>query len=151
MPDLRIVFAFRLTLAIVLVVCAPAAILGQTQPPIRSKVVLVPLDVRVVDRNGDPVRDLAAADFTVYEDGVRQEIAHFLPLSLTGSEGVARLADDHPLAAESTSQRTFILVLGTGDINAPGKGLDGLRCRSEERRVGKECTSVCRSRWSPYH
>ena len=23
--------------------------------------------------------------------------------------------------------------------------------RSEERRVGKECLSVCRSRWSPYH
>src|SRR3546814_11946291 len=28
-----------------------------------------------------------------------------------------------------------------------------LRCapRSEERRVGKECVSTCRSRWSPYH
>src|SRR3546814_20301676 len=26
--------------------------------------------------------------------------------------------------------------------------LDG---RSEERRVGKECVSTCRSRWSPYH
>src|SRR3546814_4925268 len=27
------------------------------------------------------------------------------------------------------------------------------RCsrRSEERRVGKECVSTCRSRWSPYH
>ena len=24
-------------------------------------------------------------------------------------------------------------------------------CRSEERRVGKECHVVCRSRWSPYH
>ena len=23
--------------------------------------------------------------------------------------------------------------------------------RSEERRVGKECASMCRSRWSPYH
>ena len=23
--------------------------------------------------------------------------------------------------------------------------------RSEERRVGKECSSPCRSRWSPYH
>src|SRR3546814_11119764 len=23
--------------------------------------------------------------------------------------------------------------------------------RSEERRVGKECVSQCRSRWSPYH
>src|SRR3546814_7692850 len=32
---------------------------------------------------------------------------------------------------------------------------DGLGCRvrrrTEERRVGKECVSTCRSRWSPYH
>src|SRR3546814_1630412 len=27
----------------------------------------------------------------------------------------------------------------------------GLALRSEERRVGKECVSTCRSRWSPYH
>ena len=26
-----------------------------------------------------------------------------------------------------------------------------LRIRSEERRVGKECLRLCRSRWSPYH
>src|SRR3546814_15345491 len=26
-----------------------------------------------------------------------------------------------------------------------------LPCRSEERRVGKECVRTCRSRWSPYH
>src|SRR3546814_8189226 len=26
-----------------------------------------------------------------------------------------------------------------------------IRGRSEERRVGKECVSTCRSRWSPYH
>src|SRR3546814_2685687 len=26
-----------------------------------------------------------------------------------------------------------------------------LQPRSEERRVGKECVSTCRSRWSPYH
>ena len=26
-----------------------------------------------------------------------------------------------------------------------------LNLRSEERRVGKECTATCRSRWSPYH
>ena len=25
------------------------------------------------------------------------------------------------------------------------------RGRSEERRVGKECRLLCRSRWSPYH
>src|SRR3546814_4865947 len=28
---------------------------------------------------------------------------------------------------------------------------DFLGSRSEERRVGKECVSTCRSRWSPYH
>src|SRR3546814_3754777 len=27
----------------------------------------------------------------------------------------------------------------------------GMLDRSEERRVGKECVSTCRSRWSPYH
>src|SRR3546814_2015932 len=31
------------------------------------------------------------------------------------------------------------------------KGCDAVRARSEERRVGKECVSTCRSRWSPYH
>src|SRR3546814_3298565 len=29
--------------------------------------------------------------------------------------------------------------------------LDSSPVRSEERRVGKECVSTCRSRWSPYH
>src|SRR3546814_17196914 len=28
---------------------------------------------------------------------------------------------------------------------------ENLAMRSEERRVGKECVSTCRSRWSPYH
>ena len=27
----------------------------------------------------------------------------------------------------------------------------GTGVRSEERRVGKECLRLCRSRWSPYH
>src|SRR3546814_11620242 len=35
------------------------------------------------------------------------------------------------------------------------EGLKNTACnptfRSEERRVGKECVSTCRSRWSPYH
>src|SRR3546814_13134465 len=37
--------------------------------------------------------------------------------------------------------------------NRPPQDLykDGLNRRSEERRVGKECVSTCRSRWSPYH
>ena len=29
--------------------------------------------------------------------------------------------------------------------------IEGRSDRSEERRVGKECFLMCRSRWSPYH
>ena len=36
-------------------------------------------------------------------------------------------------------------------VNADAKRLSELEARSEERRVGKECVSTCRSRWSPYH
>src|SRR3546814_15807926 len=32
-----------------------------------------------------------------------------------------------------------------------GKAAQRKQPRSEERRVGKECVSTCRSRWSPYH
>src|SRR3546814_16182912 len=37
-----------------------------------------------------------------------------------------------------------------GDFGADG-GEDAAPLRSEERRVGKECGSTCRSRWSPYN
>src|SRR3546814_19208413 len=42
--------------------------------------------------------------------------------------------------------------ISTQKLHARGPmGLDELTSRSEERRVGKECVSTCRSRWSPYH
>ena len=43
-------------------------------------------------------------------------------------------------------------VTALGGVSAAGIGSGPYRgTRSEERRVGKECTSWCRSRWSPYH
>src|SRR3546814_14842121 len=43
-------------------------------------------------------------------------------------------------------------ILEHGAVPAP-LGYRGFpkSIRSEERRVGKECVSTCRSRWSPYH
>src|SRR3546814_15766368 len=47
--------------------------------------------------------------------------------------------------------------IGAGVAAPPrNSGISGLprpleEPRSEERRVGKECVSTCRSRWSPYH
>ena len=55
------------------------------------------------------------------------------------------------------AQRMVPLLAGRCRIYAlardPGRFalLRALGVRSEERRVGKECVSLCRSRWSPYH
>src|SRR3546814_7328329 len=38
-----------------------------------------------------------------------------------------------------------------GASRQPPSRMPGRPARSEERRVGKECVSTCRSRWSPYH
>ncbi|HSD26959.1 MAG TPA: VWA domain-containing protein [Vicinamibacteria bacterium] len=59
---------------------ASAAMAGSQEPPppvFPAGVEQVTVDVVVVDREGAPVRGLARADFTLLEDGVRQEIATF--------------------------------------------------------------------------
>src|SRR3546814_3005766 len=42
-------------------------------------------------------------------------------------------------------------VLVHPDLKLVRRDLRHRAPRSEERRVGKECVSTCRSRWSPYH
>src|SRR3546814_19892853 len=44
------------------------------------------------------------------------------------------------------------VIVSTAEYAAAVREMVGLHGnRSEERRVGKECVSTCRSRWSPYH
>src|SRR3546814_10736989 len=49
--------------------------------------------------------------------------------------------------------RTHIYLLNRTVVRHVSKCCSYAMCcaRSEERRVGKECVSTCRSRWSPYH
>src|SRR3546814_11829323 len=87
-----------------------------------------------------------------------------------GTAGHALVVDDlrfwlvvHLLAkAANTHRQIGIFVIGRSvvAVEAIERGeytcLDRDRSaraviRSEERRVGKECVSTCRSRWSPYH
>src|SRR3546814_11399635 len=51
-----------------------------------------------------------------------------------------------PAALAAREQGTVHMELA---IDSAGR-VSGCK-RSEERRVGKECVSTCRSRWSPYH
>ena len=52
-------------------------------------------------------------------------------------------------AVDLENTRALILT-GAGDKSFVA-GADIAEMRSEERRVGKECLRLCRSRWSPYH
>jgi hypothetical protein len=58
----------------------------------------------------------------------------------------------------SIDRRSFLkssiatgLALGFPAVATAQRDKTYRTARSEERRVGKECRSMCRSRWSPYH
>src|SRR3546814_10833817 len=60
------------------------------------------------------------------------------------ASGVIGAAGDH-VGAQADQLLEGLLYLGRRLPEGE------LVVRSEERRVGKECVSTCRSRWSPYH
>src|SRR3546814_18216347 len=80
------------------------------------------------------------------EPGQRGEFVTraIVALILRAARYALRLMGFAALYPSSTLGGTFRIA---PSITSP---LAGQR-RSEERRVGKECVSTCRSRWSPYH
>src|SRR3546814_15437573 len=59
-----------------------------------------------------------------------------------------------PAEGETINERRKLALHGhiTVAVIFSGKRfVDSAISRSEERRVGKECVSTCRSRWLPYH
>src|SRR3546814_12128686 len=83
-------------------------------------------------RTGDLITlDVGARRLHLHVDDAELEKrrATWVPPDHGAARGYLKLYLDHVLQADR------------------GADLD----RSEERRVGKECVSTCRSRWSPYH
>src|SRR3546814_20993707 len=64
---------------------------------------------------------------------------------------------DHPvwmlffLVMTSLTFSLFGFIIGIWADGFEKLQIVPLLIRSEERRVGKECVSTCRSRWSPHH
>src|SRR3546814_17046008 len=56
---------------------------------------------------------------------------------------------NHAIAVANGTVALDLALQGLGVGSANGGSADD-EVRSEERRVGKECVSTCRSRWSPY-
>src|SRR3546814_13743381 len=106
------------------------------------------LALRLIDQPGAPV------------DQPQREVRFALP----------RIAENqHPAIARRDAAGMDVDDFGSGPARKHGARLTGAEAgpqgdkltlpvakpwgggRSEERRVGKECVSTCRSRWSPYH
>src|SRR5688500_11534000 len=104
-------------------VCGLDAQQGQVPGAFRSRITLVPLDVRVVDRDGRPVTDLKQEDFTVLEGGVPQRIGHFsfdmLRADPAGAGAALELRRAPGLELEAPSRRVFLIVLGRGRLQYP--------------------------------
>src|SRR3546814_8175272 len=59
---------------------------------------------------------------------------------------------DHDIAIAASGREDDRRAIGFGGAeDVEPRARDALEHRSEARRVGKECVSTCRYRWSPYH
>src|SRR3546814_11638869 len=124
-----------------------------------------PSSTRTVTRFLSPARfraKLADDPFTTLQPGLgvgrideEEMVLADIPGLIEGAHEGAGLGDRF-LGHVERCAAILHLVDGTGDdpigawrtVRAELEAYDE---RSEERRVGKECVSTCRSRWSPYH
>ena len=100
------------------------------------------------------MRILVAEDETI----IRLDLKDLLERA--GHEVCAEARDGEEAVELARSEQPDLAIM---DVKMPR--LDGIEAarrirderpipivmRSEERRVGKECERLCRSRWSPYH
>jgi VWFA-related protein len=113
----------------------------------RSGVTMVPIDVRVLGEQGYPVTDLTLDDFTVFEDGVPQEIQHFLRLELVAGTPTPILRPLRPRALAldaptAPDRRVFLIVLGRGRQDGPVKVLDALLDFVDRRLLPQDQVAV---------
>ena len=131
----------RLTVAVVVLVAATAVLTAQqtstqkpAQPTFRSVVTMVPIDVRVLDGNGNPITDLKAGDFTILENGTPQRIRHFSTMALTAetrepgtTPAFEQVLGPRTGGLTSQNRRVFLLLIGRGRIIAgPVKEIEAL-------------------------
>ena len=81
-----------------------------------------------------PFKITPVTDF-FFSGANRGEILDALIYAIKDSEGIIKVSGE----------------VGSGKTMLCSMLQSRLPPRSEERRVGKECVSLCRSRWSPYH
>jgi VWFA-related protein len=145
--EVSVVSVLRVAL-IVTLVAVPVSITGQSQAPtFRAGTVLVPIDVRVIDRRTHkPVTNLRQDEFIVTENNVRQRIGLFSTQALVADEAAASQpllqASVAPTSLGPQKRRTFLIVLGRGRLQTWSGVLDSLRHLITERLLPQDYVAV---------
>src|SRR3546814_17482997 len=107
------------------------------------------IDTSVRDNGNNPVIQTDAEGNKTWTPYSEQSLCE--PDSIT----FANLVANQTTQARDQNQRNKQVAGGvkynSGGLHAVLDAAYQTSTRSEERRVGKECVSTCRSRWSPYH
>src|SRR3546814_19492418 len=106
-----------------------------------------PLAQRLIKRGKIPALLFAVAHKSSSKrglfKGLREDLTLLQALCVAWWRGEYRAISPNALIAVVAGLLYFLSPIDAIPDWLPGK--------SEERRVGKECVSPCRSRWSPYH
>ena len=144
---------------------AAAMVLGMRQMGIGSEVLLLSHLPRkysfIFNENDIPHRDVEAGwperfPFETFDALLVVDTGTWSQLpglqDRIASWSVPKLVLDHHLTQQDWADVKLVdtKAAAAGEIAAELLDAWGVR-RSEERRVGKECALLCRSRWSPYH
>src|SRR3546814_11585491 len=111
--------------------------------------------MRISDWSSDVCSsDLFLLAPTLMEYGTDEQKARFLPRMASGQDIWAQGWSEPGAGSDMAAIRSKAVRNGDHYV-INGQKTWSTRAvwadRSEERRVGKECVSTCRSRWSPYH
>jgi VWFA-related protein len=116
------------------------------QPVFRSTTTVVPLTVTVLDQKGQPVTDLKASEFTVYENKQSREIVNFFPQTFAPGPvqpvSVSTVARGRLDGVVPQTRRTFLIVLGYGRIQWPTNALDGAIDLVRNRLMPQDAVAV---------
>src|SRR3546814_17230421 len=102
-------------------------------------------------RISDWSSDVCSSDLFIQEGGFAIDLGEFR-LTVGAQVFVPETFGDLVIAVETRDHQHLLEQLRRLRQSKKLAGVHSRRHqRSEERRVGKECVSTCRSRWSPYH
>ena len=116
---------------------ALSVVLSAQQPPtFRSGVELIEVDATVIDRDGNPIADLQAADFSVTVDGEPRAVVQAQFISLRAPTGdtlpADSLAEDAAYTSNANADPGRLIVILVDEESIPwGEGRDMMRAAAE--------------------